>query len=305
MEFLTLIALLGLVGAIRYWWKVPVELLPLVVVTSVVVALYIFAFLGALQAGAYLLFIGGIVSLPILWCRDRGGVRRVLADLCAPSIFVFFAGAVAYRFFFDGIQFYAWDTFAHWGYATQELLYFDTLDRSTSNNLESDYPPGINLFHYFILFLSQNTEDRIYFANFLLLAAPLVTLMKSIRSRQFGMTVLLVALGYFFASTFGLSFRDISPDHTLGLLFGGSVLFFLRIGGQSPPPLTLVFFGLPALAILPLIKESGIVLALVAAGVAAVDLAWRFAVQGRVRSFRSGLMVVLVFAAPLATWSVW
>lgn len=305
MEFLALFSIFGLVVLLRLRWKIPVELLPLVATTAVVIALYLFAFAGVLWFGAGLIFAVGIGALPIVTLLDRSGLRRVLGELRVPPIYIFFGGAIAYRLFFSGIQFYSWDTFAHWGYATQELLYFDAFDRSTSNNLEADYPPGINLFHYFMVFLSQNTEDRIYFANYLLLASPLVILLGGLRNRQIGGAVLLVALGYFFTSTFGVSFRDIPPDHTLGLLFGGAVLYFLRIGGAKTPAPSLLLWGLPAIAMLPLIKESGIYFAMVAAAIAALDLVLRGRVVAGWRSVRNLSMIALIFIAPLATWTTW
>ena len=176
---------------------------------------------------------------------------------------------------------------------------------------EDPQNPGLPLLAYFFQFFGDYADWKIYVAYDILyfsaFAAVLGALPRSRWQAAVPMAAVLWCVPFFFTNynhtiylttTYMTSYGDVPA----GLVFGGAVAAWLALRQESAPKWAV----LPILALSANLKANTFVLALVAAGLVAVD-EWLFADSG---SFKDGLVrrtgfSVACFAAPMVIYYLW
>ena len=123
------------------------EQLPLSV-GVVISVLYVFALLGALQAGMYavlLLAAAALAGQAVLLIRGRKNASW--KQLLTPGCAVFFLLAAWVLISFRGHMFDSWDDFSHWGLAVKNMSLFGALPSAVPESTITyrDYPPATTL----------------------------------------------------------------------------------------------------------------------------------------------------------------
>jgi hypothetical protein len=174
-------------------------------------------------------------------------------------LFVLFG--VAHCFLFSEAHYYFWDEFAQWGLVTREVVSTHELYGLASNARRPTAPPAAALWHYFVCTNATYTEGNTYFAQFLLLIAPILPLYEGLSFRRPGWIAVVAALQLFLLANLGHGVTSLFVDHLLSTFFAG-ILFVHVANPQSRR--TLALLALP-LFVLTLLKESGVFFAASAA----------------------------------------
>lgn len=261
----------------------------------VVVVLYVFALMGKVLWGAYIVLVLALLALiGQLICLIR---RRAIKWILTPGCAVFFLIAAWLLFSFRGYMFTEWDDFSHWGVAVKNLSIFHTLPAGTpeATTTYNDYPPATTLFSWFWTHLSGtfNEEDAQRAVNMLMLCF-LLPAMKDQEWKRPGkalcMSAVLFVLPLLFA---GNAYRTLQVD----VLMGCMLLYILCewfLGGKNLPGMGCTLF------LLPLVKEMGAAFAVLALVIIAADLLF-FSGKGRVSSLKiAGVLAIAVAAASLS-----
>ena len=234
------------------------ELGLLSLVSAVTVLLYAAALAGVLEVVARALFWGGLAAC--LWLEVREGretFRRDLRCWLVPGIAVYLVFATAHWLIFQEASFLYWDEFSHWGLAVKEILFRHGLYDGSGNVQFPHYPPGAPLWIYWVTVNTGFSEGAAYFAHALLLLAPVPLLFRRIRFRDWPRLACAVLLLLLVIANYGQGLANLQVDGILGLFLAGVVL--AELADDLPGYKTLLL--LPPLAVLPLLKESGVILA--------------------------------------------
>lgn len=171
--------------------------------------------------------------------------------------------------------------------------------------------PGLPLLAYFFQFFGEFADWKTYLAYDVLAFAVFAAVLGAVRWRQWMLAAPLAAAcwvtPYFFTVYNHTIYLDNNyltsyGDVPAGLVFGGAVALWLMLRRSGGPRWAV----LPVLALAANIKANTFVIALVAAGLVAVD-AWLFGSDG---AFRKGLLrrtgfAAACFAAPMAVYYFW
>ena len=290
-------------------------LAPLVSLSAAVLWLTLWGMAGPLLAGAWLLcaaFAG--LGIWALWPRKNPARRPDYRQLLSPGALLFWGltAAFAVYFFLRQPMATGFDELNLWATAVKVTK----VDNSLYSNATLGTPwavtqnPGLPLLSYFFSFFGSYADWKIYLAYnalaFAVFGAVLGTLGFSRSRVAVPVAAVLWCVPYFFTTynhtiylntVYMTSYGDIPA----GLVMGGAVALWLALRRSGGPRWAV----LPVLALAANLKANTFVLALVAAGLVAVD-AWLFP-QDR---FRVGLLrrtgfAVACFAAPLAVYYLW
>ena len=294
--------------------RVPAAVAPLTALSLIVAVLTLAAMAGVLYPAAWAVYAlclaGGVWVL-----LTRKKHTDALQMLFTPGSVLFWGMALAFTVYFFVRQPMAadFDELSLWAtavkitkvnndlYATAEL---GTPWAATQN-------PGLPLLAYFFQFFGDYADWKIYIGYDILYFSVFAAVVGAIpRSRwhvAVPMAAVLWCVPFFFTNynhtiylttTYMTSYGDVPA----GLVFGGAVAAWLALRQNSAPKWAV----LPILALSANIKANTFVLALVAAGLVAVD-EWLFADDG---DFKAGLLPrtgfsLACFAAPMAIYYLW
>ena len=289
-------------------------LAPLTALSAAVLWLTLWGMAGPLLAGAWILF-AAFAALGIWALWPRKGARPEYAKLASPGAILFWGMTAAFAVYFFLRQPMAtgFDELNLWATAVKVTK----VDNSLYSNAVLGTPwavtqnPGLPLLSYFFSFFGAYADWKIYLAYNALAFAVFAAVLGGMGFSRWRLAVPLAAVlwcvPYFFTTynhtiylntVYMTSYGDIPA----GLVMGGAVALWLALRKTGGPKWAV----LPVLALAANTKANTFVLALVAAGIVAVD-AWLWPEQ---RPFRKGLLrrtgfAVASFAAPLAVYYLW
>ncbi len=270
----------------------PTATIPLFSTSFFIVVLYAFSLAGFLLPGAYFLAAMGIALGVIGAFLARARYREYFSKLLEPGLALFFLLAALFWPMLSRVHYRNWDEFTHWGFAAKEIFLRNSLAPLESALPFKDYPPGTALFQYYVTFFIGWSEGATAFAQVLLLLAAAVALLQNVSWKQGSRIAAILAMSYLLPVMFGYQPQDLCVDHVLGFLFGISIASsLLSVDGKHGMLLRMI----PTLLILPLIKSSGLLLALIVASVIATD----HFMAARMRGDRKGLLGALCLCAVL------
>ncbi len=299
---LTLLPILGIALGIGRVTRTPFATAFFLAIAFAILTLYTGGLVGGLWWTALGLHIGGVLLLgreALRLANERGPVSipvpfGVLVLLC--SWFWMVHGAD---------QYFLYDEYAHWGVFLKEMLALDGYWTADSNSYHPRYPPASPLWQYLFNAFLPPSEGKAYFAHFVLLLAPLLTLWKGVRWSQTLWIVAILALVLVAIANFGLGVSTLYVDQIIGVWFLGVILAAFN-DDQLASYRRIALYAAP-LAVIALLKDVGVAFAACGAAILG-SLVWLRlpASQRRVTALRkSGAAVAVLLAPALLCVLVW
>lgn len=248
------------------------EALPLSVVLIVGVQ-YAFGLFGWLSAGFYAALALCALALALVAVRLlRGGMGDLRRFLLTPGAAVMFAAFVWVLLSFRTHMLYEPDEFSHWGTVLRNMMHFDAIPAGVkeANITYTDYPPATTLFAYFWTRLSGgfNEGDPQRAMNIMILAF-LLPAMRAQRWKRWGSALCMACALFVLPTLFNSgAYYTIYADVVLGCVFFHALYAWFF----SPRDQGGVLLTGGSLFLLPLIKEAGWGLCLIALAIMAADL---------------------------------
>lgn len=283
-----LLALLPILGFVLLFKRVTSQRTGsalILAVSSILLAQYIFALAGQLSLGAHLITAAGGLALCFFIWNERKTLHHHL-DL---PLLLWTGAGLAFWFLHQDTWFNYYDEFSHWGIYAKELYYNHAFWADDPHIRHPRYVPGPALWIYFVLSGSPFSEGGAYFAQFLLLSAPLMLFFQGLTWKHWPWVVLLLAWIALALANWGHSLVTLYVDHHISVWFVGALLFGFYHAGER---LTSWLMILPLCALV-LIKDVGLFFALGAAGIV---LLWTGITKYQEQGFK------LIWARPLGLW---
>ena len=294
--------------------RVPASVAPLTALSAIVAVLTLAAMAGVLYPAAWLLYLlclaGGVWVAAS--CRGSTGAAQ---RLFTPGSVLFWGMALAFTVYFFVRQPMAtdFDELSLWATAVKITKVNDSLYATAKLGTPwaATQNPGLPLLAYFFQFFGDYSDWKIYVGYDILYFSVFAAVVGAVPREKWRVAVPMAAVlwcvPFFFTNynhtiylttTYMTSYGDVPA----GLVFGGAVAAWLALRQNSAPKWAV----LPILALSANIKANTFVLALVAAGLVAVD-EWLFADDGDFKASllpRTGFSVAC-FAAPMAIYYLW
>jgi len=270
--FMILITFLSIIGFILYpviRWKWSFSIAPFFGVLTIISFLYIFGLFGFLLGGVVFVFLCSIAFTLISVYEMRKEFNRVFDQLFVPSFFIFLILFVLFGYFSRFWTLYSWDEFSHWGIFAKAMYFEDKFPAQVDFVIVwPHYPPGMTIFHYYITKLVGYSEKAVYFSQSVIILSAIMVLLKDIPWKKGLLSVGIILFGYWSLYFWGYKVNTIYQDGLLGVVFGAA---FVTYSSNKKEDKDAIVKIIPALFVLPLIKELGIIFSLIVAGIVAFD----------------------------------
>ena len=294
--------------------RVPAAVAPLTALSLIVAVLTLAAMAGVLYPAAWAVYALSLAGgVWVLLTRKKH--TDALQMLFTPGSVLFWGMALAFTVYFFVRQPMAtdFDELSLWATAVKITKVNDSLYATAELGTPwaATQNPGLPLLAYFFQFFGDYADWKIYVGYDILFFSVFAAVVGAIPREKWRVAVPMAAVlwcvPFFFTNynhtiylttTYMTSYGDVPA----GLVFGGAVAAWLALRQNSAPKWAV----LPILALSANIKANTFVLALVAAGLVAVD-EWLFADDG---DFKAGLLPrtgfsLACFAAPMAIYYLW
>lgn len=267
MELLPLIPLIGFALSWQRWQNTTAAAAMLHSVSTMLLVLFIGSLVGLLLPTTVLLMVLGTIFAAV------EGIRCVRQHRTLPvPMAIFVILSIAYWATQIGSQYFFYDEYSHWGVFLKEMLARNQLWGADTNSMHPGYLPGTSLWQYFFAVFSRHPEGAAYLAQFSLLLTPFLVLWEKVDWRQIHWHVGILALIIITVTNFGHGLTSLYVDHLLGAWFVGVILNFL-IEMKNRSTWQLTSYLLP-LAVIALVKSTGVFFALACAGTITLLLAF-------------------------------
>ncbi|MBF0280899.1 MAG: hypothetical protein HQM13_24110 [SAR324 cluster bacterium] len=269
MALLSIFSILGYTSLLHVIQKRNLELNLFVAVTGIVSILYLFTFFGLLRHAAQFFFYLGLILLIVNFFLYALKCREIGKEFFSPGIVIFIGLSVLYWLNFGELTYGEdGDVLSHWGLVTKEMLLTSNFVGANSSVSLKDYPPGIHLFHYFVVSNTKNTEGTVLFSHFLFLLAPIIGFLKGISWKQPHWIVLIIATVFYLIHALGLGVVTLRIDHIVSVYFAMIIVFYFKSKWRRSDFLLLI----PIFFVMPLIKNAASFLAILAVFLIFIDL---------------------------------
>ena len=274
----SLLALFLFCSALITKLKLNAAAAPLVSICAIQLVLILFGICGLLPVGMIMVYAAAVFCGWLVYWKDRANIKQTLLAVLQPAT-VFFLGITVFFWFLmqsKNAGFRVWDEFSFWGSAAKAVFENNKLYTMFRNSMaNTSYPPGLALSSYFLQFLGGSFSEWKCYAAYNMLAMACVTpLFSRVKWKNPAGILLAGGLGYFGIYEFFHTFIGLRPyantysDWMVGLLFGGALAVWY-CGGKGPQR---YIAALLPLMMLPLTRDIGLALGLVAAGIMTIDL---------------------------------
>lgn len=301
-----LVPMLGIVGlALALWSATGIGLGAglLASIGALLLAQFGLALTDGLAWGAPLLPWAGLgAGVLAVGVRAMRGWRPDWWEL-VPGI-VFAGLMLAHWFTFRDAWPLHWDEFSHWSIVAKEILALNGLPDALSSAAAPQYPPGQGLWIHFMLSGAGYSHGGAVTAVFAPMAAAVACLFQGLDRRSWWWAVPVLPLAALLLANLGHGVASLYVDHLLAVWLGGVLVSALA--ARRWPHYALL--AIP-LAVLPLVKEIGLYLAVVGALCVAVMAFFRLGHPLRVSAGRRALMsaalLAVCLAPPILTAQAW
>ncbi|MBQ9959045.1 MAG: hypothetical protein IJP01_01695 [Oscillospiraceae bacterium] len=276
--FVSLFALVLLCSALVCKLKLNASAAPLVCLCGIQLLLILTGICRLLVPGMVLIYALALFCGWLVWVRDRRQWKQNLAALLQPGFVFFLAATVFFCLLMHSKNagFRSWDEFSFWGSAAKAIFennkLYTLFDHSMAN---TSYPPALALTSYFLQFLGGRFSEWKCYAAYNMLAMACVTpLFGRVKWKNPLRLLLATGLGYFGIYEFFHTFTGLRPyantysDWMVGLVFGGVLAVWYTAGSGK----TRYFAAMLCAAMLPLTRDIGLALGLVATGIMTIDM---------------------------------
>lgn len=247
----------------------------LVTACLIILVLFVGMILGFLSVAYYAIILGAFLEAVLRgWTpsslKDKLKAKKpTLQDFWDSYLFLYVTALVAIIIFLSKVypdfKFFGWDEFSHWARYTNILVNTSIAPVDNPAVLFPAYPPGINLWHYYICGPNGYSEWKVVFSHMLLAVSAIAFISTSFdKLKGFGPIAIFV-FGIMLYHAFGTSLYEIYTDCILGLLFGASLLVARTMAIDGPNKSNMAIFII-ILAVISLIKPIAILFSVTACG---------------------------------------
>lgn len=304
MVFLPLLSFIILAASMALFSKRKIEItLPLTALV-VIVTLYLSGLIGSLLIGLYLLWlatgIGIIYVVRQLIVNFTENHRLIIRPGLVVFLVVFVISVVWHRY--DVVN--TWDELAQWALAAKNSFILNTFANTPlSNKAFLDYPPAVELFHYFWTKTSMVFGDSsLYISMNMLIVSFLISALQEFSFKKYFRTifaaVVILIAPY---ALYSWVYTRLLVDPLMGILFGWTLyIYYTNRKNLNRFIIFLLSFGV---LVLPLIKVLGLFFAIMAIILIGID---RISLSPSGKKLKSLLrllpLVISAFIAKL-TWA--
>jgi len=260
-------------------WKLNVTVTPFVSLSFIIIVLAFCGMLQMLVPGMILVYICAVACAGYLIVKERKNWKEMAKAVLRPGLVFFFAATLFFWFTLKSKNagFRIWDEFSFWGTAAkvvfeEKKLY--TLVNTSMINVS--YPPGLALNSLFLQFLSPEfTEWKTYTAYNMLAMAAVTPLFSRLEWKNPLGVLATAGIGYFGIYEFFYGMDGLIPyatsyaDWIVGYCFAGALLVWFCASEKGHARYWATVVSLMAVT---LIRDIGLALGLVAAGMIAMDM---------------------------------
>jgi|GEM_PF-1011952 len=216
--------------------------------------------------------------------------------------------AVLYNLISADYLFTGWDEFSHWALSIKIIYESDALYLKDTPMMYKHYPPIQQLFQYYYLQFGGWSERNVIFSQGVFVLSALLCVTGILFNKTSLLAILTFATSCVLLYYFGYDFSHIYVDPLLAAVFSSCLI--IAINEDKKKGGLLLSLCLPTLV---LIKQIGLILAIVVLVVYAVNSLWRTCHQfvrepnpdSRVDFKKSGLTIVLVFLSVILSFKSW
>lgn len=232
---------------------------PFLYIAFVVVFLYCFAVLGYLPLGAMLCLLLGIAAGAwVLW-RYRTTLASGLRDTQAWHFLYFTPFLVFFFAIPEDFLFTEWDEFSFWASSIKLIHQTDALWITDSAIGFKHYPPGQQLFQYYITYFTGWSEGRVLYAQIAFMLSALLAVAGTFMRRAGALELAVFWTSCVILYLLRFDFAHILVDQLLAVCFAASLAITWNAKSTLRSALTVSM----VVALLMLIKQVGLILGLV------------------------------------------
>lgn len=289
---------------------------PFFTILGISLTMCIFSMFNLLVVSVWLILAFAACCVIYIFVFSKVIVADVARQFFTPGMVFFIVTSV---FFFIALDyrnppFLIWDEFSFWGTAAKAVFQHNQLyTLFTSSMINNSYAPTLPLWSYFIQFFGMDfIEWKVYLAYDMLAMSVMAILFARLKWKNVITIVVLFAFSltslYMFWDAYNLILYCTSyADLTIGVVFGGVILSYFF---GSDNNLMRWIVTLVGLFTLPLIKDIGMALGLIAAGIIFIDMliSGNYPVKTLVKSEKKWtriLLPLLLFAVVLLSYNMW
>src|SRR5690554_6683494 len=197
-------------------------LAPFLYISFVVVFLYCFAIAGRLPLGATLCLALGLVAGAWAPWRQRPDLPHRLSGLKLWHLLYIVPFAIFFFAILSDFLFTEWDEFSFWASSIKLISQTDALYVADSATGFKHYPPGQQMFQYYLVYFAGWSEGTVLYAQIVFMLAGLLAVVGSF-IRQSGV----LELSAFWCAViivylFGFDFAHILVDQLLAVYLAAS-----------------------------------------------------------------------------------
>lgn len=288
-------------------------------VALIVLSIYVFGLLGFLWQGAMITALIGVVFFAV-YLRDLNiknafiglSIKNALTNIIERNwfwnAFYLIPFIIVYRIIPEGFLFTGWDEFSHWALSTKIIYESNSLYLNDSPMTFKHYPPAQELFQYYFLKFAGWSEKNVIFAQGVFVLSSMVCLTGKLfeQTSLLAIATFLAACGILY--NFGYDFSHIYVDPLLSSVFATCLI--LAVSEEKIVGALMLSL---CLAVLILIKQIGLILALVVLAVySAITFARVFRQYFLERDPKAGTdfakaisYIILAFASIVLTFKSW
>jgi hypothetical protein len=230
MELIAVVLIIYLI-AVLLAWATKIDIAYLFAPAIFLISCWEFAFglLGYLNLGmeSIVLFISA--SLTVFLIKSREFRSHLIRNSYAPSTVAFVILSLISLYKSKDWVLSQWDEFSHWGAVVKAMHQYSALGPATPADLwVVNYPPGISLFQYFVIDVSDAWREGLLFWSLHLTALSIIVCVLAKCSYNYFYEITMKLFVAFIASfAFINNFDNIYSDSTLAITFG--FLLFVAI----------------------------------------------------------------------------
>jgi len=299
-----LLSAAGYVAVARAYWKISSRASYIFVFSAEALVMYFAGLAGVLSYAAYALFGLGIVLFIALLINKKIALAFNVSSLSAINIaFVAVFGAIVASLI--NTYFVHYDNFSHWAVVVKYMLVTNHIPDATSAIIDfKSYPLGSSSFLYYVGRIVGNSEGVMLVGQAILLFASFYAVFGAIRDQKRFLLAALLGLGCSTMAFFNISIRinNLLVDFLLPALALAAIGILLV---ERKKFSTACLAVLPVLALLTIVKNTGIFFALLGYGFLIYrSIQFQNADQKMRPFFWGALGIILLSLVPLVLWNV-
>jgi hypothetical protein len=305
MELISVIPVIFIVAAMLAWvTKIDLAYLFAPAIFLISGWEFIFGLLGYLNLGMEFLVLLIGVTLLVFIVRSGEFRSHLLKSSYAPSAVAFVSLSLISLYKSKDWVLSQWDEFTHWGLVVKGMYEYSTLSPNTPIEMVAEKtPPGISLFHYFVMdFSAEWREGLLFWATHLIVTSIMVSVLAKSSYKYLSEIFLKLFIAFAASSVFFNNFESIYADPILALTYG--FLLFVAIQASRLDGRWAIVLALTA-GFVTLTKATGIYFAVSAILINIVATLFTSKGESVRRKLFSFIPAVIALVTVGAVWIIW